>query len=90
MTDWLDEYAARLEKRLGQADASVGVDTDARKKLLGLARIVAHGTERKNAPLATYIAGRYAELAAADSGGAASALADAFDEAREMLGEVDE
>jgi hypothetical protein len=90
VTDWLDDYAARLEKRLGQADASVGVDADARKKLLGLARIVAHGTERKNAPLATYIAGRYAELAADNSGGAGGALAQALEEAREMLGEGDE
>ena len=52
MDPWLDRFADALHvPRIdpGEADA-----------LLDLARVVAHGTERKNAPLATYLAGRAA------------------------------
>ena len=52
MDDWLDRFADALSvPRLDPAE----VDT-----LLDLARVVAHGTERKNAPLATFLAGRAA------------------------------
>ena len=50
MDPWLDRFADDLQvPRLdpGEVDA-----------LLDLARVVAHGTERKNAPLATFLAGR--------------------------------
>ena len=50
--DWLDRYADAL----GVARLSEGERAD----LLDLAREVAHATERANAPLATYLAGRAA------------------------------
>lgn len=54
-----------------------------RERLLELARDVAHGSERKNAPLATFIAGMYAasrEQAMADS------LTEVVDAAGRVLG----
>lgn len=50
MDDWLDRYATALgvpPLDLAEVDA-----------ILDLARVVAHGTERKNAPLAAWLAGR--------------------------------
>jgi len=50
VTDWLD----RLADALGVARLSPA-EVD---QLLDLAREVAHGTERRNAPLATFLAGQ--------------------------------
>lgn len=46
-------------------------------ELLDLARIVAHGTERKNAPLATYLVGQYVAIRGADDVTAADSVAEA-------------
>lgn len=65
MDDWLDRFADALAvPRLEAAEAEA---------LLDLARVVAHGTERRNAPLATFLAGRAA--AGGGGAGASSALA---------------
>ena len=70
MDHWLDRYADALGvPRLDPADVEAVLD---------LARDVAHGTERRNAPLATYLAGR---AAAAPSAAAAVA--------RSLLGGAD-
>ena len=50
MDDWLDRFADALS-----VDRLDPTEVDA---LLDLARAVAHGTERRNAPLATFLAGR--------------------------------
>jgi len=50
MDDWLDRFALAL----GVAP----LDTSEVEAILDLAREVAHGTERKNAPLAAWLAGR--------------------------------
>lgn len=71
MDDWLDRFADALGvARLAPGD----VDT-----LLDLARVVAHGTERKNAPLAAYLAGRASVRAGHDP-------AAALGTAEELLG----
>jgi hypothetical protein len=50
MDDWLDRFADALSvTRLGPTEVEA---------LLDLARVVAHGTERRNAPLATFLVGR--------------------------------
>ena len=50
MDDWLDRFADALHvPRLDPAEVEAVLD---------LARVVAHGTERRNAPLAAYLAGR--------------------------------
>ena len=59
-TDWLDEVADAL-----------GVDRDVmeRNALLGLTRDVAHGVERKAAPLSVFLVGYAAGAAGADRDG---------------------
>lgn len=77
--DWLERYAEALEERLDRAERSVHLSRDAKNPLLGLARVVAHGTERKNAPLATYLAGRYAALREAQGVDESRAVAEALE-----------
>ena len=62
MDPWLDRLADAL--RITRLDPSEA-DT-----VLDLARVVAHGTERRNAPLAAYLAGRWAALNAEGPGAA--------------------
>lgn len=49
---WTDDYAARLGEVAGQDITLPDEDS-----ILDFTRRVAHGTERKNAPLATFLAG---------------------------------
>lgn len=72
MDDWLDRFADALAvARLGPAEVDAVLD---------LARDVAHGTERRNAPLATFLAGR------ASAGGGVEAAA-ALAVAQGLLGD---
>jgi hypothetical protein len=66
--DWLATYADAL---------GLGLDDGQVEALLALARDVAHGTERKNAPLATFLAGRFV--------GSGGSLSDAIERARRSL-----
>jgi uncharacterized protein DUF6457 len=84
MSDWLDEFAAELDNKVSE---TTGVSAKNRNLLLGFARDVAHATERKNAPLATYIVGRYAALSPKPDD---DALAEALEIAGSMLPEVEE
>jgi len=52
---WIDDYAAALSEAAGRPIAIP--DEDA---ILDFTRRVAHGSERKNAPLATFLAGWFA------------------------------
>lgn len=85
MDDWLDRYAAALAQRLGRDEASLSIPREAVKTILDLARMVAHGTERVNAPLASYVAGRYAAARAVDGIEAAAAVAEAREVAEALL-----
>lgn len=76
--DWFQEYAAALEERLGRSEPTVRLLRESKNPILDLARIVAHGTERKNAPLAAYVAGRYVAARAAQGVDEAAALAEAL------------
>jgi hypothetical protein len=83
MNDWLDRYAAAL--RPSVEGGNPGLEKGERKIVLDLARIVAHGTERKNAPLAAYVAGRYSALREARGVDRDEALAEAVGAARNLL-----
>ncbi len=85
MDDFLDRYGKALDERLGESDEDAGLFDEESELLLDLARDVAHATERVNAPLATFVAGRYTALR--ESGGAdrAAALREAIETAREQL-----
>ena len=70
----LDEWVTKVKDELGIADE---VDVDA---LLDLARDVAHGTERRAAPVTTYLVG----LAAGRAGGG-EATGDAIERVARLL-----
>lgn len=76
MDDWLQRYAERL---------GVPPLTDAEvADLLELARDVAHGTERRFAPLSTFLAG--VAVATRPDGDRAAVVAEVARHARAMLG----
>ena len=77
MDDWLERYADALGARLGGEGGAPRLPRELRNPLLRLARVVAHGSERRNAPLATYVAARYAAARAAQGVDEAAAVAEA-------------
>lgn len=74
--DWPRRYATALGADL--ADAEV-------EALLDLAREVAHGSERRFAPLSTFVAGRFVAVRMAAGVSASDALAEAVAVARSLL-----
>lgn len=84
--DWVQRYASALAARL-EEDASSPLDGDAAARILRLARVVAHGTERVNAPLASYVAGWYAAARMREGAGAAEAVREATVVAEALLEE---
>jgi hypothetical protein len=57
--EWAQEYARALARAAGR---DVTVSPDEQEAVLLLARLVAHGSERRNAPLATFLAGQLVSL----------------------------
>jgi cob(I)alamin adenosyltransferase len=90
MEGWLERYARALRERLGPSEGTAvqGLADAEAESILDLARIVAHRTERRNAPLSSYLAGQF--VAARVAGGAtpASAAAEAGQVAEELLGDA--
>jgi hypothetical protein len=84
MEDWFEKYAGALEAGLGRTEPDLHLQKQAKNPLLTLARIVAHGTERKNAPLAAYVAGRYVAARAGEGVDEDQALAEALDAAERI------
>lgn len=86
MGSWAEDYGAALEERLGRSDYDFGLGAGESDALLGLAGTVAHKTgERTNAPLTTFLAGRFAEARAAAGVPAAQAIAEATEVASSLL-----
>lgn len=81
--NFLEAFATALANAvdLTADDFSTAEETE----LLDLARIVAHGTERKNAPLATYLAGQYVAIRGADDVTSARAVAEVLEIANDLL-----
>lgn len=85
MEDWLETYARALEERLGGATGGeLSVARELRNPLLALARVVAHSSERRNAPLATFVAARYVALRTREGVDDAGAVAEAVAVAEEV------
>lgn len=74
--EWVQAYGSALGVTLSDEDADV---------VLQLARVVAHGTERRNAPLATFVAGQFVATQVGSGAAASTALEEALDEARRLL-----
>ncbi len=79
MDDWFEKYAEALEERLGSSESTLHLPGHLKNPILTLARIVARGTERKNAPLATYVAGRYVVARGAQGVDEAAAVAEVLE-----------
>jgi uncharacterized protein DUF6457 len=73
--DWPERYSAALELELTEAE----VET-----ILDLARDVAHATERRFAPVSTYVTGKYVARRVAEGLTSQAALAEAVAVAREL------
>lgn len=80
MSEFVTTYAQTLSEAAG-ISLSVGDE----ELILELARQVAHGTERKNAPLATFLAGAYVGAQQASGFSAGNATAEAVSAARRLL-----
>ena len=79
MDEWIDQYATALgETRLTPAETA---------DILKLARDVAHGVERRLAPLAAFVAGLAAARASEDGGDRAASVRAALDRARTLIPE---
>jgi hypothetical protein len=77
-----DDYASALG-RAAMTEISLGpAEVDA---LLDLARDVAHGTERRFAPLVSYLAGKYVVARMGDGATEHQAVAEAVDVANRLL-----
>ena len=75
MDDWPERYSAAL---------GVELTDDEIDAILDLARDVAHGTERRFAPLSAYLAGRYVTRRVNDG----VTTTDAVHEAQEVVGRL--
>lgn len=90
MSDWLERYVEALVERMEVGGPEPGLQSGEKKVVLDLARVVAHGTERKNAPLATFIAGRYTALREERGASRSEAMTEAIEVARALLGPSEE
>ena len=70
MSDWLTQAASTLGVE--------ALDDDSQERLLGAARDVAHGVERKLTPIATYLLGAAVERRVAAGEGRSAAFAGAI------------
>jgi Domain of unknown function (DUF6457) len=75
MDDWPERYSAALE---------LGLSEDEVEAILDLARDVAHGTERRFAPLSAYLAGKYVTRRVAEG----TSAEEAVHEAQEVVGRL--
>ena len=83
---FLERYRQALREMAGRP---VELDQDQVEAVLDLARDVAHGSERRNAPLATFLAGQFVVARVADGTPVAAALEEARALARELLGQAE-
>jgi len=81
-SEWPRRYAKALEDAAGDGVELIEARTDA---VLDLAREVAHGTERRFAPLAAFAAGNYVAARTRSGVPVDEALAEAVDIARSLL-----
>ena len=79
---FLERYREALQEAAGRP---VPLDDEEVQALLDLARDVAHGTERRNAPLATFLVGQFVAARVAEGATARAALDEARVLARILL-----
>lgn len=92
MDDFVAKYSAALNQRLATLETAPAAsgpgaelsDAEGSMMLVG-ARLVAHSTERKNAPLSTYLAGKFVGTWVARGGRAEDGAAEAMAIAQQLL-----
>ncbi len=88
--DWLTKYADALQARLLRPDREMGVSAQLADRLLLLTRMIAEGTgEKINAPLSSYLIGRFAVIKALEGVEPAEAVAEATEIANGLLAPKD-
>ncbi|MFN2505882.1 MAG: DUF6457 domain-containing protein [Acidimicrobiales bacterium] len=80
--EWPQLYGQALERT---AEAVLSLTDEEVERVLDLARVVAHGSERRYAPLAAYLAGKFVSERSASGVPPPDALADAFATAEALL-----
>ena len=85
MADEVLSWPQKYRQALEEAGPGVELDDELVDAVLALAREVAHGTERRYAPLATFLAGQYVARRAEAGVSAPAALAEARAVARRCL-----
>ena len=70
------QWCADLARALDAEGHGSGLTPGVQGRVLRIARDVAHGTERRNAPLATYIAGQYVQRRSAQGVSVEEAIAE--------------
>jgi Domain of unknown function (DUF6457) len=74
-SDLLRRLASALNGEPSAGPALVPLDLHERALLLHIARDIAHASERQNAPLASYLIGRFAQMSMSAGGAESEALA---------------
>ncbi len=77
-----DDFAAALSRA---AMTDIGIGPEEVATLLDLARDVAHGTERRFAPVVSYLVGQYVVARTRDGAQLSQALDEAVDVANRLL-----
>ena len=86
MSDWVTRYAAALAERLDEPEQELSVSQDLANDLLALARTIAEGTgDKRNAPLSSYLVGRYALARASEGLDACAAVNEAAKVANDLI-----
>jgi hypothetical protein len=85
--DWPEQYAETLAGRGGLEGGSLGLDREEVGAMLRLSREVAHRTERRWAPLSTYVAGKYVAARIGQGTSVSEAVDEAIRVAEELLPE---
>jgi hypothetical protein len=87
-SDLLGELASALTGAGSDPTGLEPLDLRERALLLRIARDVAHSSERQNAPLASYLIGRFVQMRVADGDAEPAALARAAELVRSLIGEA--
>lgn len=80
--EWAQQYAEALARAVG-SEGSLSPEEE--EAVLLLARLVAHGTDRRNAPLASFLAGWFSADRARNGVSPVQALAEATAIAEDLL-----
>jgi hypothetical protein len=87
-SDLLDELASALSSAEPDRTGLEPLDLRQRALLLRIARDVAHSSERQNAPLASYLIGRFVQMRIAAGEAEPTALGRAAEILSPLIGEV--